>query len=115
MECQLLAASCEEALDKLIETCHTFRRQCEDYRNNAISGWLVYSIPCRMVLADMVISSEFRGQLEVLLSLLVGVAPLVMGGVKAAHLGGWQRERQELEASHHQAMQELAEKKVCLL
>ena len=35
---QSIAGSCEEALDRLIDTCQTYRRQCEEYRNNAITG-----------------------------------------------------------------------------
>ena len=33
-----MAESCEEALDRLIDTCHKYRSQCEEYRNNAITG-----------------------------------------------------------------------------
>lgn len=35
---QSMADSCEEALDSLIDTCQAYRRQCEEYRNNAITG-----------------------------------------------------------------------------
>ena len=35
---QSMADSCEEALDGLIDTCQAYRRQCEEYRNNAITG-----------------------------------------------------------------------------
>jgi hypothetical protein len=89
--CQLLSGTCEEALDKLIETCQGYRRQCEDYRNNAIS--------------------EFRSQLETLLALLVGVASQVMGGVRAAHMAEWEEEWRETETCHQRTMHELAVKK----
>lgn len=36
-----MASTFEEALDRLIVSCQTYRRQCEDYRNKAISGQLV--------------------------------------------------------------------------
>lgn len=35
-----MASTCEEALDRLIESCQAYRHQCEDYRNKAISGQL---------------------------------------------------------------------------
>ena len=35
-----MASTCEEALDRLIASCQTYRHQCEDYRNKAITGQL---------------------------------------------------------------------------
>ena len=55
---------------------------------------------------------EFRGQLEGLLSLVVGVAPLVMGGVKESHMMQWERERETISHAQQQTMLDLARKKV---
>ena len=56
--------------------------------------------------------TEFRGQLDTLLSLLVAVPPLVMGEVKGRHMAAWEEEKGRQEASYRQSMAGLAQEKV---
>ena len=56
--------------------------------------------------------TEFRGQLDSVLSLLVGVVPRVIDRVKVHHMTRWEKEREELQETHCQAMEDTRRRKV---
>lgn len=106
-----MASTCEEALDRLIDSCQTYRHQCEDYRNKTISGQLVI-YTSGSVNTVLLCTPEFRVQLDTVLSLLVGLAPQVLKAITSQHMTRWERERQVLEDSHQQTMEGMAKEKV---
>lgn len=55
---------------------------------------------------------EFRAQLDMLLSLVVDVAQLVMEATKHRHLVRWKREREHMEDTHHCTMKDMATERV---
>lgn len=110
MSSPTMASSWEEALDRLIEKCQTYRRQCEEYRNKAITGQQLIQYPQCWI--TWYVSAEFRGQLDSLLFLLVSVVPRVLDGVKVRHMMRWEGEREQLRATHSQTMEEMRRRKV---
>lgn len=55
---------------------------------------------------------EFRAQLDTVLSLLVGLTPLVLKGISRQYMTRWERERRDLEDSHQRTMETMAKEKV---
>ena len=58
--------------------------------------------------------AEFRGQLDMLLSLVVDVTQLVMETAKSHHLLRWKMEREHMEDTHCRTIQDLAMEKVSI-
>ena len=117
---QQLASTLDGAVEKLMETCQSYYRQCMTYRNDAITGQtglscpVVYPVPESGKLGVLFPHwfSEFRGQLDTLLSLLVELTPRILEEVKVRHLTLACKERERLQQDHEHTMSALSKEKV---
>ena len=106
-------------MDSLIEHCHAYRIQAEEYRSDCIEGvWILYVLVdyciCFIVQSYRLISHiiEFNSQLDTLMSLLVMVPPLVFTGVRLQHRDQAGRAREEQRNQHREEMEKSSREKV---
>ena len=111
-------------MDALIERTQAYRQQAEDYRNDCIEGihprnLMFTSSDLRSLIANYkdfgfppTTHTEFRTQLESLLSLLMEIPWLVFGRAGQKDRGGAREDREQLTEAHRKWKEAMAAEKV---